>query len=170
LAIGDLPVQSDDILSWSDSEIMLRVPANAFPGVVILKKDGIASNGLILTVTVVEVAAPDSSDIMQTAEGLEYVRNEVILDFKNDVSLPEISNFLASNNLTQVGIILRPRLIQARSNVDRDPFELANELAVDPLLEGAFASVFSQLKEVASESIFTAQGSSFGKYPKYNRQ
>ncbi len=161
LAIGDLLVQSDDILSWSDSEIMLRVPANAFPGAVIVKKDGIASNGLILTVTVVVVNAPDSSDILQTAEGLEYVRNEVILDFKNDVSLPEISNFLAGKNLTQVGIILRPRLIQARSNVDRDPFELANELAVDPLLEGAFASVFSQLKEVASESIPNTIGSSY---------
>lgn len=152
LRFGDVAAEAADIVSWSDIEITAGVPESAFPGRVTVTVNGETSNPFEFNVVVVEATPPDSADIAETEDGIRYVRNEIILDFKDDVGLPEISDFLSQNDLTQVGIIFRPRMIQARFADGRDPFNLANSLAENELLDGALPSFLTEKDRVVSES------------------
>ena len=137
---------------------------------------GETSNGVALYVTVVELTIPDSSDIEVTAEGMEYVRDEIILNFENDVTLEQIADYLADHGLTQVGMIYRPRIIQARIDGGGDPFDIATSLEGDDLLEAVSASLFLEYMDVASESypeairtVYNAQSATFSEFPARNR-
>ncbi len=152
LKFSEVVAQTEDIVSWSDTEIRLNVPKNAYPGFVTATVNSEVSNAFQFNVVVVEATPPDSADFAETQDGIRYVRNEIILDFKNDVGLPEISDFLAQNNLTQAGIIFRLRLIQARISDGRDPFSLAKSLAENPLLDGALPSYLTEQDRGVSES------------------
>lgn len=149
---GDAKAESDDIISWSDTKIITRVPTSAFPGIVTVFVDTKVSNGFAFNVVVVEATAPDSSDIIENADGIRHIRNVIILDFHNNTTLDQISDFLSQHDLTQIGMIFRPRMIQARIDDGRDPFELAESLMPDDILQGAFPSLLSHSTAVVSES------------------
>ncbi|MBN1995963.1 IPT/TIG domain-containing protein [candidate division KSB1 bacterium] len=152
IKIGNLIVSDSDILAWSDGRIALNVPVDAFPGLLTVKVGEVSSNAVLLNVIVIQAAAPDPQDVVENREGVRYVRNEVFLDFKDDISMDNISSFLKSHNLTQVGMIFRTRKIQARIVDGRDPFNVVQDLSDKPELEAASPSLELSTETVSSES------------------
>ncbi|MBN1779794.1 IPT/TIG domain-containing protein [bacterium] len=150
--IGDIAADDGDILSWTDGEIRMRVPADAFPGNLYILSGSLCSNAADFHVTVAWCAELEEEDIAYTADSVAYVKNMIILEFQKDTALPAIDTFLEAHRLTLSGLIYDTREVQARIEDGRDPFQLAQELAGETDLENAFPSVMFELQTVASES------------------
>lgn len=154
---GNVVAEVEDIIFWSDTKIISKVPEGSSTGEVKVTVAGKVSNGILFTIVIIEVTEFQPEDIVEDPEsGASYVRNTIILDFEDNISEQDISNFLSTNNLTQIGQISRPKIIQARIGDSKSPFELANLLESSPLLESASPDLISDFNDVVSES-FTSQ-------------
>ncbi|MBN2200493.1 S8 family serine peptidase [bacterium] len=152
IVIGDVSAAGGDILSWTDQEIRMRVPADAFPGNLYVVAGDQPSNGVDFHVVVAWSAMPKESDIAYTADGAAYVKNEILLDFRNDTPLPVIETFLADHDLTLTGLAYDTRKVQARTADNVDPFQLAGELRGEPPLQWALPSLLLDVQDAVSES------------------
>ena len=111
LTLNSLPVDAGQIASWSDTEILFRLPVGALSGPVRVIAGAVASNALTLDV-VSSFTLPQPADIITDTAGIERVKGQLMVGFQDGVDQATIDSILALAGGTVVGYDSRLEVYQ----------------------------------------------------------